>query len=129
MRHGTSSSCLSTAPATAAEGFITITARALSTIPLSLPVGIHEFGHAFGGLADEYYNSQVTYSDFYNLKVEPWEPNITTNIDFPSKWKQWLMQGFQFLHPVMHSMQAKWACSRGAVTFAREYTALSWTAG
>ena len=50
-------------------------------------VAIHEFGHSFAGLADEYYNAEVTYSDFYNLKVEPWEPNITTNVDFASKWK------------------------------------------
>jgi hypothetical protein len=50
-------------------------------------VAIHEFGHSFAGLADEYYDAEVTYSDFYNLKVEPWEPNITTNIDFASKWK------------------------------------------
>jgi hypothetical protein len=50
-------------------------------------VSIHEFGHTFAGLADEYYTSEVTYSDFYNTKVEPWEPNITTNVDFASKWK------------------------------------------
>jgi hypothetical protein len=55
--------------------------------PLSKKVCIHEFGHCFGGLADEYYTSQVTYSDFYNLSVEPWERNITTNVDFSSKWK------------------------------------------
>ena len=50
-------------------------------------VAIHEFGHSFAGLADEYYDAEVTYSDFYNLKVEPWEPNLTTNVDFASKWK------------------------------------------
>lgn len=50
-------------------------------------VCIHEFGHTFAGLADEYYTSEVTYSDFYNTSVEPWEPNITTNVDFASKWK------------------------------------------
>ena len=50
-------------------------------------VAVHEFGHSFAGLADEYYNAEVTYSDFYNLKVEPWEPNLTTNVDFASKWK------------------------------------------
>jgi len=50
-------------------------------------VAVHEFGHSFGGLADEYYNAEVTYSDFYNLKTEPWEQNITTNINFASKWK------------------------------------------
>jgi len=54
---------------------------------LSQIVMVHEFGHGFGGLADEYYSSQVTYSDFYNLKVEPWEPNITTNVAFEKKWK------------------------------------------
>jgi len=52
-------------------------------------VAIHEFGHAFGGLADEYVGG-VNYDGFYNLKLEPWEPNITTNIDFNSKWK-WMI--------------------------------------
>lgn len=49
-------------------------------------VAIHEFGHAFGGLADEYVGG-VNYDGFYNLNVEPWEPNITTGIDFSSKWQ------------------------------------------
>lgn len=53
---------------------------------LSEIVAIHEFGHAFGGLADEYVGG-VNYDGFYNLNLEPWEPNITTNIDFGSKWK------------------------------------------
>ena len=48
---------------------------------------IHEFGHGFAGLADEYYNSSTSYGEFYNLKIEPWEPNITTLVDFESKWK------------------------------------------
>jgi len=48
-------------------------------------VAIHEFGHAFGGLADEYVGG-VNYDGYYNLKLEPWEPNITTRIDFGSKW-------------------------------------------
>lgn len=37
----------------------------------------HEFGHSFGGLADEYYTSSVSYNDFYPRGIEPWEPNIT----------------------------------------------------
>ncbi len=53
---------------------------------LASNVFIHEFGHEFAGLADEYYTSEVAYEDFYNLKVEPWEPNLTTMIDFKSKW-------------------------------------------
>jgi len=50
-------------------------------------VFVHEFGHGFAGLGDEYYNSSVAYEDFYNLKIEPWEPNLTTLVDFESKWK------------------------------------------
>jgi len=47
----------------------------------------HEFGHGFAFLADEYYTSSVAYNDFYPLNVEPLEPNITTLVDFASKWK------------------------------------------
>ena len=45
---------------------------------------IHEFGHGFAGLADEYaYDG----TDNYCLEVEPWEPNITTLVDFEGKWQ------------------------------------------
>ena len=50
-------------------------------------VFIHEFGHSFAGLGDEYYTSEVAVEDFYPLDVEPWEPNLTTLMDFESKWK------------------------------------------
>jgi len=54
-------------------------------------VFVHEFGHAFGGLADEYYTSQVAYNEFYPLDVEPWEPNVTPNIDPETiKWQQFI---------------------------------------
>ncbi|MCP4310549.1 MAG: peptidase M64 [Bacteroidetes bacterium] len=53
----------------------------------SRAVVIHEFGHAFAGLADEYFNSSVAYNDFFPLEVEPWTPNLTTLVDFDSKWK------------------------------------------
>lgn len=46
----------------------------------------HEFGHGFAGLADEYYTSDVAYEDFYPLDVEPVEPNLTTLVNFESKW-------------------------------------------
>jgi hypothetical protein len=52
----------------------------------SRAVVIHEFGHAFGGLGDEYFSSAVAYNDFFNLEVEPWNPNLTTMNDFDSKW-------------------------------------------
>jgi hypothetical protein len=54
---------------------------------LSPKVFVHEFGHGFAGLADEYYTSTVAYDEFYPLNVEPWEPNITTMVNFGSKWK------------------------------------------
>jgi hypothetical protein len=51
-------------------------------------VYVHEFGHSFGGLGDEYYASQVAYTDFYQKGVEPWEPNITALVDKENlKWK------------------------------------------
>jgi hypothetical protein len=52
---------------------------------------IHEFGHGFAGLGDEYYDSEVAYSDFYPLDIEPWEPNLTTLINFNKKWKNLLV--------------------------------------
>lgn len=54
---------------------------------LSPKVFVHEFGHGFAGLADEYYSSSVAYDEFYPLNTEPWEPNITTMVNFGSKWK------------------------------------------
>ncbi|MCC8095451.1 MAG: M64 family metallopeptidase [Tannerellaceae bacterium] len=56
-------------------------------------VFVHELGHSFAGLADEYFSSEVAYNDFYNLEYEPWEPNITTLVDFDSKWKDLLPAG------------------------------------
>lgn len=58
--------------------------------PKTPEVFTHEFGHSFAGLGDEYYSSEVAYSEFYNLDYEPWEPNITTLKDFGSKWKDML---------------------------------------
>lgn len=60
--------------------------------PKFLPVVVHEFGHSFGALADEYdYNS---YDDPYYLPtIEPWEQNITTLFDFESKWKDMIEAG------------------------------------
>ncbi len=60
---------------------------------LSSKVFIHELGHGFAGLGDEYYSSSVAYEEFYPLKVEPWEPNITTMVDFGSKWEKLVTKG------------------------------------
>ena len=57
---------------------------------LTIRVFVHELGHSFAGLGDEYFQSEVSYNDFYNLNVEPWEPNITTLVNFDIKWKDML---------------------------------------
>jgi len=49
--------------------------------PATELVFVHEFGHSFAGLADEYYASTVTYNDFYPKGIEPTEPNITALLD------------------------------------------------
>lgn len=50
-------------------------------------VCVHEFGHSFAGLGDEYYEKSVTYEDYLNTAIEPWEPNVTTLVNFEAKWK------------------------------------------
>ena len=50
------------------------------------PVVVHEFGHSFAGLADEYAYEQEAIP-MYPADVEPWEPNITTQVNFGAKWK------------------------------------------
>lgn len=64
------------------------------------PVFIHEFGHSFAGLGDEYFDSSTSYDEtFYNLDIEPWEPNITTLVNFESKWKDMLNPDVQIPTP------------------------------
>jgi hypothetical protein len=57
-------------------------------------VYVHEFGHSFGGLADEYYNASTAYNEFYPAGIEPWEPNVTALLDRSTvKWKNMLTSG------------------------------------
>jgi len=59
-------------------------------------VFIHEFGHSFAGLADEYYSSSVAYDDFYPAGIEPTEPNITRLLNSKQlKWKAMLDKGLE----------------------------------
>ena len=62
--------------------------------PASPQVLVHELGHSFAYLADEYYQSEVSYNDFYPKGVEPLEPNITALLD-PThvKWAGLLSPG------------------------------------
>lgn len=54
--------------------------------PAFRSVIVHEFGHAFAGLADEYAYEGDT-PPMYPLSVEPWEDNITTLVNYSAKWK------------------------------------------
>jgi len=61
---------------------------------------IHEFGHSFAGLADEYYTSSVAYNEFYPRGVEPTEPNITALLDPKNlKWKDLVSSGMEIPTP------------------------------
>ena len=55
------------------------------------PVVVHEFGHSFGGLGDEYpYGND---DPMYFADTEPWEPNLTTKCNFSSKWEPLVKEG------------------------------------
>ncbi len=61
--------------------------------PKFRPVVVHEFGHSFSGLADEYFYDNDVMTDTYPLDIEPWEQNITTKVNFASKWEDMLAKG------------------------------------
>jgi len=78
---------------------------------------LHEFGHSFAGLADEYYTSDVAYNDFFKKTVEPVEPNITALLDSDNiKWKDKLTSGSQVPTPwnkkEFDSLDYKWQAER-----------------
>jgi hypothetical protein len=78
---------------------------------------LHEFGHSFAGLADEYYTSDVAYSDFYKVDVEPVEPNLTALVDPENfKWKEFVSEGIEISTPwekaQFDSMDLKWQKER-----------------
>jgi IgA Peptidase M64/Peptidase M64 N-terminus len=62
-------------------------------------VFVHEFGHHFAGLADEYYTSSVAYAPAAD-RVEPWEPNVTALLDVTAlKWRS-LVSPFANVTPI-----------------------------
>jgi len=74
---------------------------------------LHELGHSFAGLADEYFDSAVSYDadEFYPPGVEPVEPNITAFLAGRRetvKWADMIAEGV----PVPTPPEEKW---KGAV--------------
>jgi hypothetical protein len=56
-------------------------------------VFVHEFGHHFAGLADEYYTSPVAYEPAA-VVVEPWQANVTALLEGqPLKWRELVRAG------------------------------------
>jgi hypothetical protein len=75
---------------------------------LSTQVTVHEFGHSFAGLADEYfYDKKDALDDMYDIKIEPWEPNITSLVQFDRKWKDQLPAGTVIPTPVNDTTKTK----------------------
>lgn len=69
------------------------------------PVVVHEFGHSFGGLADEYAYEQEQIP-MYPGDVEPWEANITTLKNFHGKWEKMIETGTPVPTPESDDPQA-----------------------
>jgi hypothetical protein len=74
----------------------------------------HEFGHCFAGLADEYSGSGSASEDIYLRDKEPWEPNITTLVNFDSKWKDMLLPGTPVPTPETDEWKGKVGVFEGA---------------
>ena len=59
-----------------------------------LPVVVHEFGHSFGGLTDEYFHEgDAAAASEHATEVEPWEQNVTNLKDFSGKWSHLIKKG------------------------------------
>lgn len=74
----------------------------------------HEFGHCFAGLGDEYSGAGSASDDIYLKDKEPWEPNITTLVNFDSKWKDMLLPGTPVPTPATDEWKGKVGVFEGA---------------
>lgn len=80
---------------------------------LAAKVHVHEFGHLFAGLADEYADNGCT-EELYVTDVEPWEPNITTLVDFDRKWKHLIADDTPVPTPIDSAYQSVVGVYEGA---------------
>lgn len=65
---------------------------AMTHHPAYRPVVVHEFGHSFAGLGDEYAYEEEQIP-MYPTDVEPWEKNLTTKVNFTGKWESLIGKG------------------------------------
>lgn len=82
-------------------------------------VCIHELGHCIAGLADEYYNSEVTVQDMYLEGVEPVEPNITNLVHFEKKWMDMLQISTPVPTPAIKANENRLGVYEGAAYCAK----------
>jgi hypothetical protein len=80
----------------------------------SAKIFVHEFGHGFAALADEYDDGSTSFNDMYPLNLEPWEPNITTLVKFETKWKNMLPANTPVPTPIKNSSPMKLGVYEGA---------------
>jgi len=80
----------------------------------SAKIFVHEFGHGFAALADEYDDGSTSFNDMYPLNLEPWEPNITTLVKFETKWKGMLPANTPVPTPVENNSGMKLGVYEGA---------------
>jgi hypothetical protein len=80
----------------------------------SAKIFVHEFGHGFAALADEYDDGSTSFNDIYPLNIEPWEPNITTLVNFETKWKGMLPTGTPVPTPLENSPTMQLGVYEGA---------------
>ena len=81
---------------------------------LATQVTVHEFGHSFAGLADEYFYDKDVLDGTYDIKKEPWEPNITSLVQFDKKWKSELLPETVVPTPKIDSIKTKIGAFEGA---------------
>lgn len=86
----------------------------VSDHPAAPQVFVHEFGHGFGGLADEYDYGDESNADRYDLSVEPIEPNITTLVHFDQKWQDMVTPGTKIPTEVSEENKGKIGAFEGA---------------
>lgn len=85
----------------------------------SAEVFVHEFGHSFANLGDEYYDNSVTYEEFFNARIEPHVPNLTSLVNFESKWKDMLPENCPVPTPQVPENEGKLGVYEGGGYMAR----------
>jgi hypothetical protein len=80
----------------------------------SAKIFVHEFGHGFAALADEYDDGSTSFNNMYPAYLEPWEPNITTLVNFENKWKGMLPANNPIPTPVENATALQLGVYEGA---------------